>query len=161
MKLLIGRKFRASFRLHLPSITKIFQTLLKLPINFCVFFTKIGPSLAKKIPVSPTLHCSFLSGSFVNLLFLELTTQTEIIEIFNSLRPGTAAGCDKVIMRSIKESANFISEPLTHIVNLSIGSGIFPDQTKIARVIPLFKSGDNNLFTNYRPVSVLPIFSKL
>ena len=64
-------------------------------------------------------------------------------------------------MWSVKESANFISEPLTHIVNLSIESGIVPDQMKIARVIPLFKSGDNNLFTNYRPVSVLPIFSKL
>ena len=61
-------------------------------------------------------------------------------------------------MWSVKESANLISWPLTHIVNLSIESGIVPDQMKIARVIPLFKSGDNNLFTNYRPVSVLPIF---
>ena len=48
-------------------------------------------------------------------------------------------------MWSVKESANFISEPLTHIVNLSIETGIVPDQMKIARVIPLFKSGDNNL----------------
>ena len=64
-------------------------------------------------------------------------------------------------MWSVKESANFISEPLTHIVNLSIESGIVPDQMKIVRVIRLFKSGDNNLFTNYRSVSVLPIFPKL
>ena len=36
-----------------------------------------------------------------------------------------------------------------------------PDQLKIARVIPLFKSGDESTFTNYRPVSVLPAFSKI
>ena len=54
-----------------------------------------------------------------------------------------------------------ISEPLTHIINLSIRSGIVPDRMKIARVIPIFKSGDSSLLTNYRPVSVLPVFSKL
>ena len=44
---------------------------------------------------------------------------------------------------------------------MSIVSGIVPDELKIAHVIPLFKSGDRSLFTNYRPVSVLPAFSKI
>ena len=63
-------------------------------------------------------------------------------------------------MWSVKESINYISEPLTDIINLSINSGVVPDQMKLARVVPLFKSGDKRLFSNYRPVSVLPIFSK-
>ena len=46
-------------------------------------------------------------------------------------------------------------------MNLSITKGIFPSELKIARVIPLFKSGDPTSFSNYRPVSVLPIFSKI
>ena len=54
-----------------------------------------------------------------------------------------------------------ICRPLTHFINLSIISGVFPDQLKIARVIPLFKSGDKSIFNNYRPVSVLPAFSKI
>ena len=45
-------------------------------------------------------------------------------------------------------------------MNLSISNGIVPDQMKIARVVPLFKADDQPLFTNYRPVSVLPSFSK-
>ena len=49
---------------------------------------------------------------------------------------------------------------MTYIINLSLNSGVVPQEMKIARVIPLFKSGDNSLFTNYRPVSVLPVFSK-
>ena len=49
----------------------------------------------------------------------------------------------------------------THIINLSINTGTFPDQMKIARVIPLLKLGGRFNFTSYRPVSVLPCFSKL
>ena len=63
-------------------------------------------------------------------------------------------------MSIIKQSIHLISEPLTHIINLSIYHGTVPDEMKIARVIPVFKSDDQSLFTNYRQVSVLPSFSK-
>ena len=48
-----------------------------------------------------------------------------------------------------------------HIFNLSISKGIFPDKLKIAKVTPIFKSGDSTVLTNYRPISVLPCFSKI
>ena len=63
-------------------------------------------------------------------------------------------------MSIIKESILIISEPLAHIMNLSSAYGIVPDQIKIARVVPLFNADDLSLFTNYRPVSILPSFSK-
>ncbi len=47
------------------------------------------------------------------------------------------------------------------ITSLSTNSGIVPQQLKIARVVPIFKSGENSVFSNYRPISVLPIFSKI
>ena len=88
-------------------------------------------------------------------------SQTKKIEIANSLHINTAAGHDKVSMWSVKESINHISEPLTYIINLFINSGVVPDQMKLACVVPFFKSDDKRLFSNYyRPVSVLPIFSK-
>ena len=46
-------------------------------------------------------------------------------------------------------------------MNLSITQGIFPKQLKLPKVIPLFKSGDHMTFSNYRPVSVLPLFTKI
>ena len=49
---------------------------------------------------------------------------------------------------------------LTHVMNLSVTTGVFPNGLKVARVIPIFKSGDASSFPNYRPVSVLPLFSK-
>ena len=48
-----------------------------------------------------------------------------------------------------------------YICNLSLGSGIFPDDMTIARVIPLYKAKKKDLFTNYRSVSLLPQFSKI
>ena len=63
-------------------------------------------------------------------------------------------------MSIIKKFINILAEPLSHIFNLSFTSGIFPDDMKIARVIPLFKAGDRVIFSNYRPVSILPGFSK-
>ena len=45
--------------------------------------------------------------------------------------------------------------------HLSFQTGVFPDKMKIAKVVPLFKSGEKNVFTNYRPTSLLPQFSKI
>ena len=50
---------------------------------------------------------------------------------------------------------------LKHIFNISLAKGVFPDKLKRARVTPIFKKGNNTLVTNYRPISVLPCFSKL
>ena len=68
------------------------------------------------------------------------------------------AGHDRITISIIKQSIQIIADPLAHIINLSISHGIVPDQMKIARVIPLFKAGDRSLFTNYRPISILPSF---
>ena len=61
----------------------------------------------------------------------------------------------------IKKLANELSIPLTHILNLSLSSGKVPDQLKIARVVPIHKKERKDTLSNYRPISVLPGFSKI
>ena len=128
--------------------------------RFCEYFTNIGPDLAKSIPASDKSHRSFRDGSFSNSFFLHLASEQEVTEICSSFRSGTAPGYDCISMNVVRESFNLICAPLTYIINLSLNSGVVPKEMKITRVIPLFKPGDNSLFTNYRPVSVLPVFSK-
>ena len=47
------------------------------------------------------------------------------------------------------------------LINESLKSGVFPSKLKVAKVVPLFKSGDNKSFSNYRPISLLSVFSKI
>ena len=55
---------------------------------------------------------------------------------------------------------NYIS-PLTHIINVSITNGYFPEEMKLAKVLPIFKVYNEAQIQNYRPISVLPFFSKI
>ena len=62
---------------------------------------------------------------------------------------------------ALKWCVDFISEPLSHVCNMSLQEWIFPDELKNANVIPLYKCDDLKLFNNYRPVSVLPSANKI
>jgi len=68
--------------------------------------------------------------------------------------------CRLTFRRLIKNSFHFICAPLVNIINLSLHTGIFPDKLKIAKVIPAYKAEDPCRFVNYRPISVLPNYSK-
>ena len=64
-------------------------------------------------------------------------------------------------MRTLKLSKYLLAPLLSNVRNESICDGFFPDNLKIAKVVPLFKSGDSEIPTNYRPISVLRYFSKI
>ena len=64
-------------------------------------------------------------------------------------------------MHLVKNIINLVCVSFSHICNLSFASGVFPDKMKIAKVLALFKSGGLKSFNNYRPVSLLPQFSKI
>ena len=81
-----------------------------------------------------------------------------VVHSFNSYK---ASGVDNIPMRIIKLSIDIIVEPLTEIIHLSLVSRSFPDTLKIAKVLPIFKTGDPEQLENYRPISILPGFSKL
>ena len=61
----------------------------------------------------------------------------------------------------IKKLISTIVTPVTHICNRSFNSGVFLSKIKMTKVIPTFKTAEKNVFTNYRPVSLLPKFSKI
>ena len=80
----------------------------------------------------------------------------EFLEAFKSLKINKAPGFDK-----INQICSHIKKLLIRIFGDSIKLGIFPEQLKLAKVTPIFKSGKNELLTNYRPISVLPCFSEI
>ena len=64
-------------------------------------------------------------------------------------------------MKLIKSLKEYLSRPLSLVINQSFCNGIFPDKLKIAKITPLFKKGDESIVDNYRPISVLPALSKI
>ena len=90
------------------------------------------------------------------------------IEISNALNshlthigPSLANNIPQLSVRLLKEAGPVIIPSLTHIVNLSIGSGCFPDKWKIFKVLPVYKEDIKSDPNNYRPISILPIVSKI
>ena len=77
------------------------------------------------------------------------------------MKLGKPTGLDNMPVRLMKDSGNIIAGPLTKILNLSISYGQFPSEWKVARIVPLLKSGKPELMDNYRPISILPIASKI
>jgi hypothetical protein len=88
-------------------------------------------------------------------------TDTEILDAISMLLPKKSEDFNGVSMFFIKKFKNLIVAPLRHIFNCSFTSAVVPQQFKIAKVIPLFKSGDRSLPDNYRPISLLSCFSKI
>ena len=89
------------------------------------------------------------------------STLNEIINIVNLLKSGRSVGIDEISSVVVMAIILEISMPLNTIMNLSLNSGQFPNQLKIAKIIPIYKSSDKKEVSNYRPISVLPFFSKI
>ena len=96
-----------------------------------------------------------------NSMFLRGTDEQEIIDITNKCKAKTSIDSNGLDMALVKNIIEYVAKPLTYICNQSLKTGIFPNKMKIAKVIPIFKTGDKHEFTNYRPVSLLPQFSKI
>ena len=108
----------------------------------------------------PYDHNQYLKGNNVNSLFIAPVSSAHVEEIFLPLRnkPGNINTISTSVLKRI---SRHVSHVLCHIINLSLQTGIFPDCLILARVTPIPKGGDSTNAGNYRPISVLPIFSKI
>ena len=102
-----------------------------------------------------------MSGSFSDNVFASPTTPDEIINIVSSLKSSNSEGVDGININVIKASIDLLASPLSQMCNISFSTGIVPDKLKISKALPIFKSEDSTNFTNYRPISILPYFSKI
>lgn len=92
--------------------------------------------------------------------FLTPTSSAEICSVFCTLRNSRSCDYDDMQIRPVKYTLDIISPALAHVYNLALSNGVFPDRMKMAKVSVIFKGGDKNELSNYRPISVLPVFSK-
>lgn len=122
------------------------------------FFCSIGHEIGRQFDSSlPDVEQLKPPGSFK---IPEITIQFIANEIIK-MAASKATGIDGLSVKLLKLSFNHIGDILNFIFNESISSCKFVDAWKRARVVPLYKAGDEHLVNNYRPVSILPVISKI
>ena len=127
--------------------------------GFNSFFINTGANLAKSIPSDPRSPTTFIKRNPQSMAIMPII-QDDVINVIRNLK-ASSPGWDSISAVVVKATYTCFIEPLTHILNLSVMYGVFPSELKLAKVIPLFKANDPMLFSNYRPVSVLPVFSEI
>ena len=104
---------------------------------------------------------SFLKGDFKDTFVLFETTPDEILSVYKSLQPKYSTGFDNIPHDIIKLSLPHIVNCLSVIINSSFNTGDVPHLLKISKICPIYKKGDKSDLSNYRPISILPNFSKI
>ena len=133
--------------------------------NLNVFFTNVARQIVEEIPPSdiPLYDNVNMIPNDIPLLNFSNTpvTCTEILETLKLLQPKLSQDFNGLSMYLVKKLSFQLAKPLCHLINLSFSTGVVPTQLKIAKIIPIFKSGDPLCMDNYRPISLLSCFSKI
>ena len=106
--------------------------------------------------------CSFVkTAGNLNKFAFKQVSEGEIHKIVSKMEVKMGSGFDNISNALLKRLIPVIKGPLCTIFNKSLVLGIFPDLMKLAKIIPLHKGGEQNLCDNYRPISLLPVISKV
>ena len=133
----------------------------KMSNIFNDFYVNVADGITKTIPLTPKSTLDYLSDRICSSLFLTPVTSIEVNDLINILNPSKSVGPNSIPIKLLEIIGCSVSPLLALLVNQSFQSGIFPDKLKIAKVISIFKKGNPELPSNYRPISLLPIFSKI
>ena len=129
--------------------------------KFNEYFSTIAEKLMGKIPHKNQNPLKYLKNQPKSSLFLSATSPWEIKKILNAIPSKYSSGWDDIPSVVVKKSPDNVLVALTHIFNLSLNTGIFPNLFKKAKIIPIPKVRSPKALNQYPPISLLPIFSKI
>lgn len=128
--------------------------------TFNEYFTEVGAVLADSIHPTSIGPESYLEPTDKRFSIKPPTTET-VVKLLESLNERKAIGLDKIPSRLLKVAAVVIAPSLTTIFSRSIATSTFPEEWKLAKVTPIYKKGERKDPSNYRPISVIPVISKI
>jgi hypothetical protein len=138
---------------------------IKDPNLIAESFNTFYPNTQKIIPNLSITGSNRVTGTFIeqsNLEFkLKKVTHKEIENIIGNLKNKKATGWDEITVSVLKSAKKYISRPLAKIVNLSFELGEFPFNLKFTIMKPIYKKGCKTDMSNYRPIALLPVLSKV
>ena len=118
--------------------------------EFNSFFSNIGQKLAKNI-----------ENPQAQSILLTKTNEIEVTNIINKMKDNKSPGYDLINAKFLKLSSPFIAPILSDLFNSMLKTGNYPEELKIAKVIPIYKNGEATKCTNYRPISILSLLNNI
>ena len=132
------------------------------------FYSNLASDLLKKLPSSPNKFGKETVKKYYKNISLDgksfsfrPTTPASVLKLLQEINPAKSAGIDNMAGKFLKEGASVLASPITDLCNLSILLSSFPDDCKIAKLKPLDKKEAKTKPKNYRPISLLPLISKV
>ena len=113
--------------------------------TFAEFHSNLAESLLKNLPNNPnkfdinSVHIYYKNIELKVNFNLNLTTGKKVLEILQFIDISKVVGIDKISGRFLKDRPNILAKPIAKIYNISISSGLFPSDRKIAKLKPLYK----------------------
>ena len=135
--------------------------LLEKTIICNKFNEQFSNSMSNQNNITDSTYLSYLPKSNVNSIFFEQIGEEEVLLIIQSFKNTYSCGDDNISNFLLKQTICSLISPLTHLINQSLSNGQFPSVLKITKVIPIFKKDDPTNIINYRPISLVSVFSKI
>ena len=139
-----------------PSELDIDGSLVQNPKIMADEFCKHSSNIADSISVGTSLSSytsefkRYLPNRVTDSIYMQPTDPLKVFASIMSLKCNKSCGVDLIPTKIVKMSASINSEPLSILVNQAFSLGIFADSLKIAKVVPIYKSGDKRNPSNYR-----------
>jgi hypothetical protein len=135
---------------------------IKIANHFNSFFTSVGKKISNEVPNVAKKPEDYINyDRIIPDLVLGNTTPDHVLKIIGKFKLKFSRDIHGISTKMIKFIGTAIAKPLSHIFNLSLESGIFPEMLKQCRVIPIYKTGSHLECDNYRPISLLSSISKM
>lgn len=137
------------------------KCMLEKGVDIATYFNNFFINIAKPKSIEHPKTKPTMGRRLPNSIYLEPVNNLDVYKIIMDLRNTNSAGYDGITTRLLKDNISAILKPLTYLINLSLENGTFPDTLKFSVVKPLHKKSSKTEAGNYRPITLVPILSKI
>ena len=128
--------------------------------HFNVYFSNVAEKLDRTIPQSDKSPLDYVTTNMQSSFLCYPTNKNEVANIIQNLK-NTTANINELPVRVLKLVKHIVAAPISKLINKSVTEGIFPNVLKCAKIVPIFKNGNTQDVSNYRPIAILPTLSKI
>ena len=162
-EIIFGNAVKSSFPTKISKNGLTTRNLKDICNIFNNEFIEIPIDLNNQLDINNNFRAKALTMQYTNShsIFIENSTINEIIIAINELKNNKAPGFDSITTTHIKNHHLILAPIISRLINDSLNSGTFPEILKQTKIIPLHKSGDQSIVSNYRPIALLSNIEKV